>query len=155
MKRIKINKNFIFVFRLIIGFVFIYASIYKLANPDDFAKNIANYKILPFFLINIVAIILPWMEIILGLFIIFGLFIKASSYMISVIMTVFTLLVLLTILRGIDISCGCFSSDLNSSPIGWQKFIENVLLTMISLVIYYSNETFLSAERYFKTNKIF
>jgi putative oxidoreductase len=154
MRRIRINRNFIFIFRLIIGFVFIYASVYKIANPEEFAKNIANYRILPLFLINFVAIFLPWLELIMGLFIIFGIFIKSTSYLLVICMSVFTFLVLITILRGIDINCGCFSSDINSTPIGWKKFFENILLLLISIILYYSDENFLSVERYFKTNKI-
>ncbi len=154
MKRIKINKNFIFLFRIIIGIVFVYASIYKIAAPEEFAKSIANYRILPLFLINFAAIFLPWLELITGLFIISGIFIKASSYILSVLMSVFTILVFITIIRGIDINCGCFSSDINSTPIGWQKFFENIMLTIISIIIYRSDETFLSVEKYFKTNKI-
>ena len=111
MKKIKFNPNLIFIFRLIIGMVFIYASIHKIANPEEFAKSIDNYRLLPIFLINIIAIILPWLELIIGLFIIFGIFIKASSFLISLNMLIFTILVLITIIRGIDISCGCFSSD--------------------------------------------
>lgn len=153
MKRVKINKHFILIFRIIIGFVFIYASVYKVANPEEFAKSIENYMIFPLFLVNIIAILLPWLELILGLFIIFGIFIKASSFLLSINMFAFTLLVLITIIRGIDIGCGCFTSDINSTPIGWGKFSENLLLLGISLIIFYSNEDFLSIERYFKTKK--
>jgi len=154
MRKIKINGNLIFLFRLIVGFVFIYASVYKIAEPEIFAKNIDNYDIFPVFIVNIVAILLPWLELTLGLFIIFGVFIKASSWLLSAFMAGFTLLVLITVLRGIDVSCGCFTSDINSSPVGWKKFFENIGLLIISLIIYYSDETSISAERYFKTNKI-
>jgi len=154
MKKIKFNPNLIFIFRLIIGMVFIYASIHKIANPEEFAKSIDNYRLLPVFLINIIAIILPWLELIIGLFIIFGIFIKASSFLISLNMLIFTILVLITIIRGIDISCGCFSSDINSTPIGWKKFFENIILLLISSIVFISNEDYLSIEKYFKTNSI-
>ena len=154
MKRIKFNKNFVFIFRLIIGMVFIYASVHKIANPEEFAKSIDNYRIFPIFIINFIAIILPWLELILGLFIIFGVFIKASSFLLSLNLLAFTILVLITIIRGININCGCFSSDINGTPIGWKKFFENILLFIISIIIFYSDEDFLSIERYFKTNKM-
>ncbi len=154
MRKIKVNSNIIFLFRIILGFVFIYASIYKIAEPSDFAASINNYKIFPVFTVNILAILLPWLELITGIFMIFGIFVKASSYIITFFMAAFTVLVFITILRGIDISCGCYTSDINSAPVGWSKFAENSILFLMSLLVYYSNDIYLSAEKYFKTNKI-
>ena len=148
----RINKNIIFLFRVIVGFVFIYASIHKIADPESFAKVIENYQVLPIFSINIVAITIPWIELVVGLFLIFGVLIKASSYIATFLMAFFSILVLLTIIRGIDISCGCFSSH-TANPIGWQKFIENIILFIISLIVYYSEDAYLSVEKYFREKK--
>jgi uncharacterized membrane protein YphA (DoxX/SURF4 family) len=150
--KIKINKNIIFLCRIIVGFVFVYASIYKIADPESFAKVIENYQVLPIFSINIVAITIPWIELIVGLFLIFGVLIKASSYITAFLMAFFSILVLLTIIRGIDISCGCFSSQV-ANPIGWQKFIENIILFILSLLVYYSEDAYISVEKYFRMKK--
>jgi uncharacterized membrane protein YphA (DoxX/SURF4 family) len=152
MNKIKINEKIIFIFRVILGFVFVYASIHKIVDPESFAKSIENYRILPFFSVNVVAIIVPWVELIVGLFLIFGIFIKASSYIAVLLMGFFSILVLVTIIRGIDITCGCFSSSI-STPIGWQKFIENIILFMFSLLVYCSKDAYLSVEKYFRVKE--
>ncbi|MBR38916.1 MAG: hypothetical protein CL888_01690, partial [Dehalococcoidia bacterium] len=50
----------VIISRLILGAVFIYASIDKIQNPADFAKAINNYHVLPFGLENLMALALPW-----------------------------------------------------------------------------------------------
>ena len=149
MKKININEKIIFIIRVIVGFVFLYASIHKIADPESFAKSIENYKVLPIFCINVVAIIIPWIELVIGLFLIFGVFIQSSSFIATFLMAFFSILVLVTIIRGIDITCGCFSSS-TSTPIGWQKFIENTILFVLSLLVYYSKSEYLSVEKYFR-----
>jgi len=152
MTKITVNEKIIFLIRIIVGFVFVYASIHKIADPESFAKSIENYRILPLFSVNVVAIIVPWVELIVGLFLMFGVFIKASSSIATFLMLFFSLLVFVTIIRGIDISCGCFSSSV-STPVGWQKFTENITLSIISFLVYSSNCAYLSIEKYFKMKK--
>ena len=60
------------IFRFILGVVFIYASYEKILDPIEFSKNIHNYHATQIFIENIVALVLPWMELIIGLFLIFG-----------------------------------------------------------------------------------
>ena len=50
--------------RIVLGGVFIYASIDKIMHPEEFAKAIGNYHVLPFGLENLLALTLPWLELI-------------------------------------------------------------------------------------------
>ena len=59
--------------RIVLGVVLIYASIDKIIHPEAFAKLIGNYNVLPFGLENVVAIILPTLELIVGCCLILGL----------------------------------------------------------------------------------
>ncbi|MCK4385442.1 MAG: DoxX family membrane protein [candidate division Zixibacteria bacterium] len=65
----------VLLFRLILGGIFIYASPDKITHPEQFAKIVYNYNILPHSLINIFAIIMPWMELICGFFLITRIFV--------------------------------------------------------------------------------
>ena len=56
------NKYFQILLRLIIGGLFVYASLNKLFNQEAFAKAIYNYKLLPSEVVNILAIVLPYIE---------------------------------------------------------------------------------------------
>ena len=77
------------VARLIVGAVFIYVSIDKILHPAAFATAVYNYQILPGFLLNPTAIVLPWLELILGLFLVIGLFREGSVCIAMVLMLVF------------------------------------------------------------------
>ncbi|MEA1882775.1 MAG: MauE/DoxX family redox-associated membrane protein, partial [Candidatus Marinimicrobia bacterium] len=57
----------IFFFRLIVGIIFIYASWDKIAHPAEFAKAIGNYHAVPFGLENMMAMVLPWLELLVGI----------------------------------------------------------------------------------------
>ena len=69
----KRGRFFALMARLILGVIFIYASIDKIFHPAAFAEAVYNYQILPDALINLTAIVLPWLELILGAFLILGL----------------------------------------------------------------------------------
>lgn len=97
--------------RLILGAVFIYASVDKIIHPSAFAEAVYNYQILPDFLINLTAIILPWLELTLGLSLIFGLFREGSVLIATGLLVVFLSAMIFNLARGLNIHCGCFSTS--------------------------------------------
>lgn len=96
--------------RLVVGGIFVYASIYKILDPEKFAQAIYNYRILPGSWVNVVAIILPWLELLAGIALISGIWMHGGAFITSGLMIVFETALAINLLRGIDISCGCFSS---------------------------------------------
>lgn len=95
--------------RLILGGVFILASLDKIANPGDFASAIGNYHVLPFGLENLLALILPWLELLTGIFIIAGIMVDGAAIMIIIMNMIFIVAISQALARGISIECGCFS----------------------------------------------
>jgi len=140
----------VLLFRLIVGITFVYASLDKIAHPDEFARIVYNYKILPGFLINIFAITLPWIELSCGLFLILGLFIEASSLLIFFLLIIFTIALSVNFLRGIDIVCGCFTTDPNAKKEGAELLIRDIILLLMSLQILLYNRNFLSLQKLFQ-----
>ncbi len=98
------------LFRLYIGSVFIYASMSKIIYTGEFAENIAAYQILPWWLVNFTAAVLPWMEIICGVLLIIGVRVKSAALCIAGMLVVFSVAIGLNLIKGTPISCGCFSS---------------------------------------------
>lgn len=131
------NKYFLIVLRLIVGGVFIWASVDKLMNQEEFSRAIYNYKFLPESLINIFAIMLPYLELFCGILLIFGIFKGGSSLIITLMLLMFIIALSQAYLRGLDISCGCFSLETVSqkSDISLRIF-EDILLIIASIIIF-------------------
>ena len=126
----------IFVLRFVLGFVFVYAAIEKISQPEEFAKAIANYHLLPLFSLNVIALTVPWMELLAGFALIGGVHVRGSSLLLGVLIVVFTLAVSVALLRGLDISCGCFGTA-SVSKVGWTHLFENLAMLGGCLVIYF------------------
>ena len=153
MKRILENKYLSLIARFILGIVFIYASIDKLADPALFAQSIGNYKILPSDIALIVATVLPWLEMLCGVSLLIGFFTGGSSLTVSVLLFIFTLFVISALLRSLDISCGCFTQDPNAHKIGWMKVAENIGLLSLSVYLFFSTGKIFSIDGYKKEFK--
>jgi len=96
--------------RVILGSVFVYASIDKILHPAAFAEAVYNYQILPDALINLTAIILPWMEMILGLFLILGFWLPGAILLSNFLLVAFFGALVFNMARGLNVHCGCFNA---------------------------------------------
>lgn len=143
MNRFLENKYLLFVLRIILAFVFIYAGIEKIANPSDFAQSIANYKLLPDLFINFFAITLPWIELVAGLLLLFGIAVKENSAIISSLLIVFLIAIIISLLRGLNIDCGCFGTSAGTK-IGFTKLIEDFILLIFGYLLIKFNSDFLT-----------
>jgi putative oxidoreductase len=104
------NRWLLLSFRLVVGGVFIWAGVLKVVDPLGFAQSIMNYQVFPRALAFIIALVLPWVEVIAGGLLIVGLFKRSSALLVSLMLIGFIGLVALALARGIDTSCGCFGS---------------------------------------------
>jgi cobalt-zinc-cadmium efflux system protein len=98
----------LFVLRLGLAAVFIAAAMPKIMAPDLFAGAIFNYQVLPAWGVNALALVLPWLELLVGVCLALGLWSRASALMVAGMMLVFIGAFSLAKARGLDISCGCF-----------------------------------------------
>jgi len=105
--------------RWILGLTFIYASSYKIISPADFAKIVYGYNLFPDVLINLIAIIVPFLELIAGLALITGVYPRSAAIIINTLLLAFITLLVINLIRGHEFDCGCFSaarSNYHSSP---------------------------------------
>ncbi len=122
--------------RILIGGMFIYASMHKIIDPADFAVSIRNYMIIPPSWCNIMALTLPWIEIGAGAFLILGIQTKPSALLTTGMLWVFLISVIHAYSVGLDIDCGCFSSAASSSGrVGIYHIARDASLSLISLFI--------------------
>lgn len=136
MRKVLRNKYFLLLLRLIVGGVFIWAAVTKIADPLTFAQDVRNYRLVGQTLSFLTALILPWIELIAGICLIIGVFPRSSALLISGLLTFFILLVAITIIRGIDVECGCFGTLSRKADL-WLILEDSVWLTM-SLILLFS-----------------
>jgi uncharacterized membrane protein YphA (DoxX/SURF4 family) len=137
MRKFLSNKYLQIVIRIVIGAVFIYASVNKLFNPADFAKAILRYDMAPLFVVNIMAIILPWVEFSVGILLIFGIMKKPVSILAAISLIFFLIALISAYARGLDINCGCFSLEETSSKGDiLQRIIEDFFMLAGIYIIY-------------------
>lgn len=119
--------------RWILGGVFIYASVDKILNPLAFAEAVHNYQILPGGLINLTAILLPWIELLVGISLITGVWLQGSVALATGLMGVFFATLLFNVARGLDIHCGCFSTSVEpgeEAPMVWYVLRDGAILAL-------------------------
>lgn len=149
--------------QFIIGAVFLYASYNKLFDQTGFAKSVYGYKFLPDFLINVTAIVVPSLEFIAGICLLFGLFRKGSSLIIIVLLSVFLIALVQAYARGLDIDCGCFGSNAvdKTTPADLLiRIIQDILLLLGAIIIfkysrskYYKNVNYTDTEMLVSQNQ--
>jgi uncharacterized membrane protein YphA (DoxX/SURF4 family) len=129
-------KYFTLAARLLIGGLFVYASLHKIIDPMSFAVSIRNYMIVPPSWSNILALTLPWIEIGAGGFLILGIQTRPSALLTTGMLGVFLGALIYAYTIGLDIDCGCFSSaESSTGRVGLYHLVRDSCLFLISFFI--------------------
>lgn len=123
------------VCRLVLGGIFIYASLDKIAHPRAFAEIIANYALLPDWSVTLPALVLPWLELLAGLCLVAGAWRRSAALLLSLLLLAFILALGVNALRGIDLSCGCFSTSAADKESAWTLILRDLLILIPGVVI--------------------
>ena len=129
IRKILFNKHLILLIRFGLAFLFVVSGVLKIIEPQAFADSINGYKLLPIPVVNIFAIIIPWVELLAGLSLLTKQYLVSGSILIILLSFIFIVAVSSAMLRGLDINCGCFSITSN------EKVGVGIILRDIGLVI--------------------
>jgi putative oxidoreductase len=135
VKSFLFHKYLVLAVRLFFGGVFIIASIEKIAYPETFAISVEAYKVLPISFINIFSLVIPWMELLCGVFLLGGVFLRASASLLTLFLGMFTVAILSAMMRQLNIDCGCFGPA-HSTPVGWNKILEDFGLIVLGIYLF-------------------
>src|SRR5437763_16313565 len=96
------------VIAILIGALFIYAGAVKIIEPVEFARDIDNYKTLPWRVAGWLALYLPWSEIVCGVALITRVLYRSSVFIVAGLIALFIIASVLAKARGLDVRCSCF-----------------------------------------------
>ena len=143
-----------FIFRIIVGGIFLFAGLAKISDPARFILTLREFDLFPDMAVRFAAVYLPWLELLLGLFIILGLLYRTSSLMLACLNIMFTFAILSVIIRGKEVDCGCFGllADMLKLPdmADWKAVIRNLVFIGMCLYIFSVRKTVISLESYIK-----
>lgn len=118
--------------RLVVGGVFIWASLDKLAHPAEFAKAIHHYRLLPYAALHPAALLLPAVELVAGAALVLGWQRRGAALICGALLLVFLAAIATALVRGLDISCGCFNTD-GGHAVGLDLLWRDALLLLACL----------------------
>ena len=145
-----LRRAFIWIGRLLLGGIFIYAGYAKIFLPNtnlwpffilkfsislnlsNFATQVEAFKMLPAWGVQFVANTLPFTEVILGLLILIGWRLRIWAPLLTAIMLGFFGVVLRAYLLHMNINCGCFATP---EPIGLKKVLEDAALSGLAMLM--------------------
>ena len=133
LKRLLTHDVTIRICRTATGALFAAAGLAKVGDMGAFARDIHNFDMVPIVLENLLAITLPWIEVVLALALILDVRGRPAALLATGLLVVFTLAVVTAVGRGLDIECGCFGTA-DASRVGLRKLLENTGLTLAALV---------------------
>lgn len=123
-------KLVLFLLRVSVGAVFVYAALAKFREFDTFAEEIANYRMLPPITVPFVAAMMPGVELLAGGLLIANRWTRAAATLLAVLLGVFIVALSQALLRGINLTCGCFGG---SEPATWGTVVRDVVLLVAAL----------------------
>jgi uncharacterized membrane protein YphA (DoxX/SURF4 family) len=139
MKLVKIAKSpIIFMIelamRVALGCLFIYSALPKIRQPYDFLHDVYNYEIVGPKLGLLVAMVLPWMEFMVGVCLLGGIFISGALLVCMGMAAMFSFVVVWALYKGLDISCGCFGSG--TEKVTYLTLIRSLVILLFSAAAY-------------------
>ena len=141
VKQVLTSEYLALVLRIFVGYYFIYASMSKIPYPAQFAEILAMYRLFPYPFVNVLAVVVPWMELVSGLFIIIGLRNRASAILIMLLYIGFNIAIGLNVIIGSPITCGCY--DTVGEPVSWLKIGKNTVWFLFTLQVFFFDKLFL------------
>ena len=139
--------------RLCVGGIFFASGIMKISDLNAFAQAVHAYNMLPLFVVNIFAIVVPWIEVVSGLCLFVGFWTKSNALILFVLLSSFIIAIGVNLFRGVDLACGCFALDgLGGGLV--EALIRDVFLMVIMALLFFSQNMLLSFDRFLDHRKV-
>jgi len=135
--------------RLVVGGVFIYASLDKLTHPQAFAEVIHHYRLTPYPFLHPAAHLLPVLELVVGSALVLGLGRRGAALIAGILTVIFMAAITSALIRNLDISCGCFNTD-GGHAVGLDLLLRDGILLLLCLPPLLAREPGFGLDRFFR-----
>ncbi|MCA9717380.1 MAG: DoxX family membrane protein [Myxococcales bacterium] len=120
--------------RVIVAVVFIAAALPKIVDPAGFAEDIRNYEVFPLWSSNLLAGVVPMLELTGAIAILTGWKRRGAALLLGLLTASFIALIASAIARDLNIDCGCFGQQSEAQAVGWPRLLEDVGLLALIVV---------------------
>jgi uncharacterized membrane protein YphA (DoxX/SURF4 family) len=120
---------------LVLGGIFLYAAHAKVLDPRPLVTIIWNYRILPPGPVNLMAIYMPWMEVVVGIGLVTGFKRRAAALCSSGLLVAFMVALGINAVRGVNVACGCFSTSAEDVHNAWLLVLRDLPMLLAALVM--------------------
>jgi putative oxidoreductase len=115
--------------QIALGLIFIVASLPKIQDPPSFAHMIYNYRVVPGALINLFALVMPWVELLAGVLLVLGIWTRPARNVVAGLLLVFMTAIAINLIRGNAVDCGCF--DVSAANRTWDQRIHDMWFVIL------------------------
>ena len=142
----KTDKKYVFLFigRLLIGILFFYSGLSKLIRPIEyFEVAVAQYKIIPEDLIHYVCLIVPWVELINGTYLLLGYALNMVGGILIGLTGIFQVVLAQAMIRKLPMDeCGCFGGGLIHLTLSQSFFLDTAVMILLAYIATTDNHLF-------------
>jgi putative oxidoreductase len=124
----------VLVLRIALGAIFLFAGAAKVGHADLFAAQIAGFRLLPQPMVAPLAVTLPYLEILLGGYLVVGLFTRTAAWFAVALLAVFDLAVASAVVRGMTVSCGCFGPS-DTTVTTWGEVARDAVFVLLAVIV--------------------
>ena len=128
--------------QIALGVIFIAAALPKVLDPPSFAHMIYNYRLIPGPLVNLMALVMPWFELLCGVALVLGIWRRTSALFVGALLGVFIVAISINLARNNPVNCGCFdvtsatkSREELLAEMRWVVVRDTGLLLMVAQVL--------------------
>lgn len=132
------GRAVLLVLRLLTAGLFVTAAVVKLADPLEFRASINGFKILPEHVLDPLAFMVPWTELVCALALILGFWARSAALVIGAMLVLFMGAIVSVLARDMHVECGCFGDySLLCKPgaVGWCNVLQNAIFLAIALPV--------------------
>jgi uncharacterized membrane protein YphA (DoxX/SURF4 family) len=136
----------VFVMRVLLGGLLLATGALKVGHAPDLAAAIAGFRLLPAGAVGPLALALPFFELLLGAYLVIGLFTRTAAIVAAVQFVIYAGAIASAVIRHIPANCGCFGPH-DTAVADWPHVAFDLALALVSAFIAYRAPGILAVDR--------